>query len=78
MCGLCGDLRFDGSNPDLTAIQRMAAALAPRGPDAAGVFAQGSVALGHRRLSILDLNATGQQPMFDPALGLAVVFNGCI
>jgi asparagine synthase (glutamine-hydrolysing) len=78
MCGLCGDLRFDGGNPDLTAIQRMAAALAPRGPDAAGVFAQGCVALGHRRLSILDLNATGQQPMFDPALGLAVVFNGCI
>jgi len=78
MCGLCGDLRFDGSNPDLTAIQKMAAALAPRGPDAAGFFSQGSVALGHRRLSILDLTATGQQPMFDPALGLAVVFNGCI
>jgi asparagine synthase (glutamine-hydrolysing) len=56
----------------------MAATLAPRGPDAAGFFAQGAVALGHRRLSILDLNATGQQPMFDPALGLAVVFNGCI
>ncbi len=56
----------------------MATALAPRGPDAAGFFAQGSVALGHRRLSILDLSATGQQPMFDPALGLAVVFNGCI
>jgi asparagine synthase (glutamine-hydrolysing) len=56
----------------------MAAALAPRGPDAAGFFAQGTVAFGHRRLSILDLNATGQQPMFDPTLGLAVVFNGCI
>jgi asparagine synthase (glutamine-hydrolysing) len=56
----------------------MAATLAPRGPDAAGFFAQGSVALGHRRLSILDLTATGQQPMFDAALGLAVVFNGCI
>ena len=56
----------------------MAAALAPRGPDAAGFFSQGSVALGHRRLSILDLTTTGQQPMFDPALGLAVVFNGCI
>jgi asparagine synthase (glutamine-hydrolysing) len=78
MCGLCGDIRFDGSNPDLTATQRMAAALAPRGPDATGFFAQGTVAFGHRRLSILDLNATGQQPMFDPALGLAVVFNGCI
>jgi asparagine synthase (glutamine-hydrolysing) len=56
----------------------MTAALAPRGPDAAGFLAQGGVALGHRRLSILDLNATGQQPMFDPALGLAVAFNGCI
>jgi asparagine synthase (glutamine-hydrolysing) len=78
MCGLCGDIRFDGSNPDLTATQRMAAALAPRGPDAAGFFSQGSVALGHRRLSILDLTATGQQPMFDAALGLAVAFNGCI
>src|SRR5690349_8920545 len=78
MCGLCGDIRFDGSNPDLTATQRMAAGLAPRGPDAAGFFSQESVALGHRRLSILDLSATGQQPMFDAALGLAVVFNGCI
>jgi len=56
----------------------MAATLAPRGPDAGGFLAQGRVALGHRRLSILDLNASGQQPMFDPALGLAVVFNGCI
>jgi asparagine synthase (glutamine-hydrolysing) len=56
----------------------MAATLAPRGPDAGGFLAQSRVALGHRRLSILDLNATGRQPMFDPALGLAVVFNGCI
>jgi len=78
MCGLCGDIRFDGSTPDLTTIQTMAKTLAPRGPDAAGFFAQGSVALGHRRLSILDLTATGQQPMFDATLGLAVVFNGCI
>src|SRR5215470_1881574 len=78
MCGLCGDIRFDGSNPDLATIQKMAASLAARGPDAAGYFSQGAVALGHRRLSILDLKATGQQPMFDPELGLAVVFNGCI
>ncbi len=56
----------------------MADSLAPRGPDAHGFFAQGAVALAHRRLSILDLTATGQQPMFDAALGLAVVFNGCI
>src|SRR5690242_20492952 len=78
MCGLCGEIRLDGSIPDLTTIQRMTDALAPRGPDAAGFFAQGDVALGHRRLSILDLTATGQQPMFDATLGLAVAFNGCI
>jgi asparagine synthase (glutamine-hydrolysing) len=56
----------------------MADTLAPRGPDAGGVLAQGPVAFGHRRLSILDLNATGQQPMVDAMLGLAIVFNGCI
>jgi asparagine synthase (glutamine-hydrolysing) len=49
-----------------------------RGPDAVGTFVQQTVGLGHRRLSILDLGGTSQQPMIDPALGLAVVFNGCI
>jgi asparagine synthase (glutamine-hydrolysing) len=49
-----------------------------RGPDAAGVFAQGSLAFGHRRLSILDLAPSSQQPMIDNELGLGVVFNGCI
>jgi len=56
----------------------MADKLAPRGPDAAGFFSQGAVAFGHRRLSILDLSPTGQQPMVDADLGLAIVFNGCI
>jgi asparagine synthase (glutamine-hydrolysing) len=78
MCGICGEIRFDGAQPDLGKIQKMAASMVPRGPDAGGFFAQANVALGHRRLSILDLSATGQQPMFDAALGLAVVFNGCI
>jgi len=56
----------------------MAAALKSRGPDAGGAFAQDSFVLAHRRLSILDLNATSQQPMIDSDLGLAVAFNGCI
>jgi asparagine synthase (glutamine-hydrolysing) len=56
----------------------MADSFAARGPDAAGFFAQGGAAFGHRRLSILDLQPTGQQPMVDAELGLAVVFNGCI
>src|SRR5258708_683114 len=78
MCGLCGEMRFDGAQPSLSATQKMTDKLAPRGPDAAGYFSQGSVAFGHRRLSILDLSATGQQPMVDADLGLAIVFNGCI
>jgi asparagine synthase (glutamine-hydrolysing) len=78
MCGLCGEIRFDGAQPSLAAVQAMADKLAPRGPDAAGFFSQGAVAFGHRRLSILDLSATGQQPMVDADLGLAIVFNGCI
>jgi asparagine synthase (glutamine-hydrolysing) len=50
----------------------------PRGPDAGGVFAQGAVSLGHRRLKIIDLSEHAQQPMVDSELGLVVVFNGCI
>ncbi len=49
-----------------------------RGPDAGGAFSQDRVAFGHRRLSIIDLAAASQQPMIDPELGLAIVFNGCI
>jgi asparagine synthase (glutamine-hydrolysing) len=56
----------------------MAEAMAPRGPDGAGVWSQGRVALGHRRLKIIDLTEAGGQPMVDSELGLAVCWNGCI
>jgi asparagine synthase (glutamine-hydrolysing) len=56
----------------------MAEAMTPRGPDSAGVWSQGRVALGHRRLKIIDLSEAGGQPMVDPELGLAVAWNGCI
>ena len=56
----------------------MAQAMAPRGPDGAGVWSQGRVALGHRRLKIIDLTEAGAQPMIDSNLGLAVAWNGCI
>ena len=49
-----------------------------RGPDSDGVVARGPIALGHRRLSIIDLSARGAQPMVDSDLGLTLVFNGCI
>jgi asparagine synthase (glutamine-hydrolysing) len=56
----------------------MADAMAPRGPDGAGAWSQGRVALGHRRLKIIDLSEAGAQPMVDSELGLAVCWNGCI
>src|SRR5262245_6106457 len=77
MCGLCGELAFKTSARG-DVVQGMADRLRDRGPDAGGLFVQDRVGLGHRRLSILDLSPTSQQPMVDPELGLAVVFNGCI
>jgi asparagine synthase (glutamine-hydrolysing) len=56
----------------------MAETLSRRGPDGAGVWSQGRVALGHRRLKIIDLSEAGAQPMIDAELGLAIAWNGCI
>jgi len=78
MCGICGEIRLDGGPPDVSAVARMAEALHRRGPDSSGIFAQGRVAFGHRRLSVLDLSPASQQPMLDPDLGLGLVFNGCV
>jgi asparagine synthase (glutamine-hydrolysing) len=71
-------VRLDGQTPDAIAVSAMAEAMASRGPDGAGVWSQGRVALGHRRLKIIDLSEAGAQPMVDPQLGLAVCWNGCI
>lgn len=78
MCGLSGEVRFDGGRPDLAAVERMTDRLAARGPDGRGLWSQGAVALGHRRLKIIDLSECGAQPMTDPAARIAGVFNGCI
>ncbi|MGE5763481.1 MAG: N-acetylglutaminylglutamine amidotransferase, partial [Mycobacterium leprae] len=78
MCGLSGEVRWDGERADVAAVARMSARLDARGPDGAGLWAQGNRALGHRRLAIIDLSRTGAQPMVDPELQLALVFNGCI
>lgn len=78
MCGICGELRFDGASPDMRAVERMSVQLARRGPDHAGTFADGPLAFGHRRLAIIDLSPSADQPMVDTALQLALVFNGTI
>ena len=78
MCGICGEIRFDGSQPSVETLQTMSAVLAPRGPDASGLLQMNQLGIAHRRLKIIDLSEHAQQPMLDNELGLGIVFNGCI
>jgi asparagine synthase (glutamine-hydrolysing) len=79
MCGINGIVgsRLPGDEPALRQrIAAMNAAIAHRGPDGSGAFVQPGVALGHRRLAILDLSDAGAQPMFNEDRTLVLVFNG--
>jgi asparagine synthase (glutamine-hydrolysing) len=80
MCGIAGFWKPAGTNADaaMGALRRMTDALAHRGPDADGqwVDAERGVALGHRRLSIVDLSPTGAQPMRSRSGRFTMVFNG--
>ncbi|MBK8207348.1 MAG: asparagine synthase (glutamine-hydrolyzing) [Planctomycetes bacterium] len=75
MCGIVGQIRFDGGPVDADEIQRMCDAVAHRGPDGEGKHVQANVGLGHRRLAIIDL-AGGAQPMGTPDGRVWVTFNG--
>ena len=79
MCGLAGEIRFDGRTADVAAVRAdQRAAGGPR-PRRLRHWARGPVALGHRRLSIIDLSARRRPSRWStPDLGLTVVFNGCI
>ncbi|HVM29042.1 MAG TPA: N-acetylglutaminylglutamine amidotransferase [Mycobacteriales bacterium] len=78
MCGLSGEVRRDGRSADVAVVERMSATMADRGPDGVGVWAAGPVALGHRRLKVVDLTEHAAQPMTEPHLGLTIIFNGMI
>jgi asparagine synthase (glutamine-hydrolysing) len=74
MCGICGLYGLESSDDLDRTVRRMTQTIAHRGPDDEGTFVGEGVALGHRRLSIIDLSSTGAQPM---TLGAAtVVYNG--
>lgn len=76
MCGIAGVVMLDGGPAPADVVWRMTKALAHRGPDDDGVHLSGSVALGFRRLSILDLTPSGHQPMSTPDGSVTIVFNG--
>jgi asparagine synthase (glutamine-hydrolysing) len=77
MCGIAGFAWKELSRPaDERLVLNMGRIQAHRGPDDEGVFRDGPLALGHRRLSILDLSAAGHQPMSSRDSRLTIVFNG--
>lgn len=78
MCGIAGEVRFDGATADAEAVATMMRSQQRRGPDSCGQLMRGRVGLGHQRLKIIDLSLKSSQPMVDPELGLDLVFNGCI
>ncbi|MDH5545559.1 MAG: N-acetylglutaminylglutamine amidotransferase [Gammaproteobacteria bacterium] len=78
MCGICGELRFDGQQADAKVVRNMTSKLERRGPDSMGEYFDGPLGFGHRRLSIIDLSERSHQPMLDRELGLNIVFNGTI
>ena len=78
MCGICGELRFDGAPVNPGALEAMRDRIAHRGPDHADQYLapEGQAGLGFRRLQIIDLRAPANQPMPNEDGSVQVVFNG--
>jgi asparagine synthase (glutamine-hydrolysing) len=76
MCGIAGILHLDSAPVDAGLLPHMTDAIAHRGPDGEGQWAEGPVGLGHRRLAILDLSEAGRQPMSTPDGRYTITYNG--
>ena len=78
MCGIAGIFNLNGRPSSEPLVRSMVKQIAHRGPDGEGTYVHNNVALGHRRLSILDISENGKQPMTSKNGEWVVVFNGCI
>src|SRR5215469_12818022 len=76
MCGIAGFLNLDGAPASPVILQSMTDAIRHRGPDGEGHYIDGALALGHRRLAIIDLSPTGHQPMSSPDGRYILSYNG--
>jgi len=76
MCGIAGFINKDGSAASAQKLKKMTDTIAHRGPDAEGHLCEGSIALGHRRLSIFDLSDAGRQPMESADGNYVIIYNG--
>lgn len=78
MCGIAGVLNFNKEPISHATIKSMIDMISHRGPDGEGIYIDDYLALGHKRLSILDISPTGSQPMASKNGEWVIVFNGCI
>ena len=78
MCGIVGEIRFDGRRVNSSQRDYMMKTIISRGPDSSGLYEENSFFLGHRRLSVIDTSAKSNQPMIDEELRLVIIFNGVI
>ena len=76
MCGIAGIYNGSGKPVSRAVIQKMTDAEAHRGPDGEGIFIDGAIGLGHRRLAIIDLSDAGRQPMVSENGRYVLTFNG--
>jgi asparagine synthase (glutamine-hydrolysing) len=76
MCGIVGVCHFDDEPVGMPLLRRMTDLIAHRGPDGEGHYADGRVGLGHRRLAVIDLSASANQPMCNETGNVIVVYNG--
>lgn len=77
MCGIAGSFQIDAGRPETgDRIQVALQCIAHRGPDDEGVYTNGRVVLGHRRLSVIDTSDAGHQPFTDSAGRFTIVLNG--
>ena len=78
MCGIAGIFNLNSSPASRAIIEAMTAQIGHRGPDGEGYYVKDNIALGHRRLAILDTSSSGSQPMESNNGEWMVIFNGCI
>ena len=76
MCGICGEMRFNGTQTGNIRSNIMLDAISSRGPDNTGSYTDKNIFLGHKRLSVIDVSSNSHQPMEDN--NLIIVFNGVI
>ena len=78
MCGICGEIVFDGTAGNKETIEKMNDKMTRRGPEHGAIYTTGPIGFGHRRLKIIDLSDASNQPFVDEQSGLVLVFNGAI